>query len=212
MQKWPSLIFLISLKIILKNKKEQGWANRQVYSLLTLFGHPQNTGGDRGNQKGTILAHFHDLLNPAPCAPTSHTQATLRGSTLQLTLRYDSSHWHGTLFLHELDRSTEMSKFAYSSLRLRKPQVWNSTNKSDPIKPMTAVKMLCALYTRILIASSHLQMCMQARRSKFPKTTISVNAWYERGTIEVWNILVEFEAHWWAEVGGMDAMIDDDSS
>jgi hypothetical protein len=50
--------------------------------------------------------------------------------------------------------------------RLRKPQVWISTSRSDPIKLMLLVWMVCTLYARILIASSHHQMRVQTSGNK----------------------------------------------
>jgi hypothetical protein len=74
-----------------------------------------------------------------PCARVSQTHPVLHDTIPQLTLWYNSSHWHGSQFLCELKRSTEMSKNAYFSLRLRKPQVWNFTSRIDIIKLMPVV-------------------------------------------------------------------------
>ena len=53
------------------------------------------------------------------------------------SLWYDTSYCRGSLFLHELERSTEMVKIAYFSFRLRKPQVWNHqqerSNQTDAL-------------------------------------------------------------------------------
>ncbi len=57
-------------------------------------------------------------------------------------------------------------KMPHPTLRLRKPQLWISTSKRVPIKLLVLVWMVCALYARILIASSHLQMRVQASESK----------------------------------------------
>ena len=77
--------------------------------------------------------------------------------TPQLTLWYDNSHCHGSLFLHELERSAEMSKSALpnpppketSSLDLH-PQ-----KRSGPANAISIDNMHTVYYhTHSIIASS----------------------------------------------------------
>ena len=93
---------------------------KQEYSLLALLTCLARPVQACSRNSPSICLHLTAAVKFHTCASESHIQPALHGSTPQLTLRYDSRHYHGSSFLRQLERSAEMSKSASSDPRLRK--------------------------------------------------------------------------------------------
>ena len=81
-------------------------------SLLTLSASAKKSAPVRAQSLNYIFTHFPSPNLTHPRTLATETLPVLHGSAPQFTLWYDSRPCHGPLFLHEIERSTRMSKSA----------------------------------------------------------------------------------------------------
>ena len=114
---------------------------------------------------------FHRCGICSPRTLAASTQSVLHSCTPQLILWYDSSHYHGSIFLRQLERSAEWSK---SALTDRSPKKTSSldvhqqerSNQADATSMDGALTVYCHTHSIITSSNARVVQAVQNHESK----------------------------------------------